>query len=302
MVQPLSRQLDELRTRARPGGGFMASPRYPDVERPDATAWGILALRLHGAGAVELRPARTALAGLQDPRGAVPLHPGSNAVVWPTPLVALAWHGDPELGASVRAAVGFLLESGGVPLQQTPELGHDMSLRGWSWVLGTHSWVEPTALALMALELHGRGAHERALEARRLLLDRCLANGGWNYGNTTAFGAELRPSPDSTGVALAALAGHEAVERGAAESMRRSVEYLEEKWQTLQTPLVVGWALLGLSALARRPGDATVRVAETFDRERELGPYDTALLGLLLAAAAAEGGLLAALAAPETTG
>jgi hypothetical protein len=44
------------------------------------------------------------------------------------------------------------------------------------------------------------------------------------------------------------------------------------------------------------------RVAETLDRERELGPYDTALLGLLLAAAAAEDGLLAALAAPKTTG
>ena len=196
-MEPLRRHLDALRHRALAGGGFAASPRYPDVERPDANAWAIVALRLHGAAPDELRPARAALAAFQDSRGAIALHPGSFAIVWPTPLGAFAWHGASEFSAAADAAVGFLLASGGVPLPQSAELEHDMSLRGWSWVLGTHSWVEPTSLGLLALRLRDRAGHERAQEARRLLLDRCLPSGGWNYGNTIAFGAELLPAPDT---------------------------------------------------------------------------------------------------------
>lgn len=297
-MELLRRHLEALRDRALPGGGFAASPRYPDVERPDANAWAIVALRLHGASPDELRPARAALAAFQDKRGAIALHPGSFAIVWPTPLGAFAWHGAPEFSAAADAAVGFLLASGGVPLPQSAELEHDMSLRGWSWVLGTHSWVEPTSLGLLALRLRDRAGHERAQEARRLLLDRCLPSGGWNYGNTIAFGAELLPAPDTTGVALAALAHEEAeppADSDSASRLQRSVAYLEEKWSTLRTPLGVGWALLGLSALGRRPADATARVAETLERANQLGAFDTTLVGLLLAAAAADRGLLAAL-------
>jgi hypothetical protein len=213
----------------------------------------------------------------------------------------LAWHDDADFEEAAAAATGFLLASGGVALRQTPELGHDMSLRGWSWVLGTHSWVEPTALGVLALRLRGAGAHPRALEARRLLVDRCLPRGGWNYGNTTAFGAELLPSADATGIALAALAGFDhAAEAGAAaleHATRRSADYLEREWERgLRTPLALGYALLGLAALGRRPVAAAERVAATLDRQGELGPFDTAHLGLLLAAGAAEHGLLAALA------
>jgi hypothetical protein len=271
------------------------------VERPDATAWAILALQLSGSGAAALRGARQSLLRYQDRRGAVTLRPGSLAIAWPTPLAVLAWWGDPEHEPAAQRAVTFLLESGGEPLRQAPELGHDMSLRGWSWVLGTHSWVEPTALGLLALRLHGLGAHPRAQEAERLLVDRCLPSGGWNYGNTLAFGAELLPAVDSTGLALASLgrldeAPETAPARGLEDAVRRSTAYLEREWaRGLRTPLAMGCALLGLSAWARRPPEVEAQVAATLSRQAELGPFDTAEIGLALAAAAAEGGLLAAM-------
>lgn len=65
-----------------------------------------------------------------------------------------------------------------------------------------------SALNLLALESAGQAQHARATEARRMLIDRQLESGGWNYGNTKAYCVELRPSMESTGLALHALAGH----------------------------------------------------------------------------------------------
>ena len=72
---------------------------------------------------------------------------------------------------------------------------------------GTHSWVEPTAINVLALRSADQAGHPRCREAVKLLLDRQLPEGGWNYGNTTVLGHVLRPQVQPTGLALAALAG-----------------------------------------------------------------------------------------------
>ena len=69
------------------------------------------------------------------------------------------------------------------------------------------AWLEPTAMALLALKHTGHDAHVRAREAVDLLHDRLLPNGGSNYGNTFVFGQELRPHVQPTGLALLALTG-----------------------------------------------------------------------------------------------
>ena len=61
-------------------------------------------------------------------------------------------------------------------------------------------------MAVMALTREGLGAHPRVEEGSRLILDRALPHGGWNYGNKRVFGQELRPQPGPTGLALVALA------------------------------------------------------------------------------------------------
>ncbi len=123
---------------------------------------------------------------------------------WNTSLLALAMHG---LGRTAErdAAVTFLLGHRSIVLAQAPENDVDMSLVGWPWVGATFGWVEPTAWALMALKLANKDQHPRAIAGQRLLQDRCMVKGGWNYGNKVVFGNALIPFWDSTSVALLAL-------------------------------------------------------------------------------------------------
>ena len=86
----------------------------------------------------------------------------------------------------------------------------DNSLRGWSWIDGTFSWVEPTAWCLLALKkfpdtLPSGERAARIDEAERLLLDRMCLTGGWNYGNSNMLGKELHAYVPTTALALLAL-------------------------------------------------------------------------------------------------
>ena len=102
-------------------------------------------------------------------------------------------------------------------------VGHDTTLQGWPWVVGTHSWVEPTAISMFALRSAGQAGHPRCREAVKLLLDRQLPAGGWNYGNTTVLGHVLRAQVQPTGLALAALAD----ETDIRPKVLRSLQWLE---------------------------------------------------------------------------
>ena len=56
-------------------------------------------------------------------------------------------------------------------------LGHDPTLTGWPWVGGTHSWVEPTSLAVLALRREGLGKHPRVEEGLKVIRDRAIVSG-----------------------------------------------------------------------------------------------------------------------------
>jgi hypothetical protein len=70
---------------------------------------------------------------------------------WPTSLAILAWQGSPEHIGNQSRAVNFLLNISGTHFNRKLDspVGHDTSIKGWPWVENTHSWVEPTALALI---------------------------------------------------------------------------------------------------------------------------------------------------------
>ena len=254
--------------------------------RPDATAWVALARRARRDDSEVVADDLDALVRHQLRDGRVVLARDMAYTWWPTALAVLAWQGSEAHSTPKELGVRLLLTQGGLPLPRSPLVGHDTTLVGWTWIQGTHSWVEPTAVALLALRAAGHGEHPRCDEARRLLLDRQLST-GWNYGNTRTFGREMRPTPDSTGAALAALAGF--VPQNEVAS---SLDWLEEQLLGIRSPLSLGWGLLALSAWDRRPADALEWVEESWARQELLGAYDTALLGQLLCAAHAERGLL----------
>jgi hypothetical protein len=139
-------------------------------------------------------------------------------------------------------------------------------------------------MAMMALRVTGHGQHDRVKEAVRMLLDRQLPHGGWNYGNTLVFGTELHPMPETTGAALAGLAGM--VDRKAVSS---SLSYLQNEVARMQTPISLGWSLLGLEAWGLSPLNAKALVERCLANQERYGEYETSALCLLfLGALAAE--------------
>jgi hypothetical protein len=167
-----------------------------------------------------------------------------------------------------------------------PVIGHDRLIVGWPWVEGTHSWVEPTAMAILALCQQGLNSHPRVREGCRLLLDRSVLQGGWNYGNRAVFGRDLRAQPGPTGLALMALAAQG--EQDCSPIVRRGIDFLRATLPTLRAPLSLGWGVLGLRAWNSCPRETDAWLAESY--AEHTGQADVAAgLGVLLLAS---GGML----------
>ena len=278
-----------LRERALEGGGF---PMLPGgTYGPDATAWAVVALASTRSGGRDRRAVesgRSQLTGSQLEDGRLSVTPSGPESYWPTSLAILAWHGSGKHAEQRSRAIDFLLRTSGkhwVKTDNSP-LAHDTSIKGWSWTQETHSWVEPTSLAILALRISGLGDHVRVREGVRLLMDRQLPAGGWNYGNTLVYGRELYAQPDCTGLALSALEG--CVPRSEVE---KSLNYLTSQVTRVRTPLSLGWGILGLGAWGQKPGQTTAWVGECMDRQAKHGAYDTTLVSLLLLSLNAREGL-----------
>lgn len=293
----LKHYFDRVQHRSLSQGGFV--DRSQGTYRVDATAWAIILLNTKMPGAEFLKLACRQLALDQGPDGRLSISPDHPHAYWPTPLAVLAWRIFPDFQLSRDRALRFLVQSSGLAWERSANeaIGHDTSIPGWSWTEDTHSWVVPTSLTMMALTASGLESDNRVTAGERLLLDRQLPGGGWNYGNVSVFGQVLRPFPETTGMALNALSG-----RVSPEMVGLSLEYLEAEISRLRTPRSLGWALLGLKAWDRTPLDYHEWIWETLDRESSYGSYDTVSLCLLLAAFIAPGGLVSLLSMGQTKG
>lgn len=270
---------------ALPGGGFSISTNKDF--RPDATAWAVIAFsNLHINNAtIDLSLKRLGRNQLSD--GRVPLQKNHPQACWPTPLAIIAWH-DKEYQDNQNKAVKFILEFSGLHWKKNNLItGHDTLIKGWPWIEHTHSWVEPTSMAMMALELSGKNNHPRVEEAKNMLLDRQLDNGGWNYGNTSVFHQELLPMPESTGMALCAL--DKKIEK---KAIKHSLEYLQNNIEELKTPLSLSWGLLGLAAWGIVPEKKFSLITACLKLQKIYGDFPTDHLSLLLIALVTEKGFV----------
>jgi hypothetical protein len=268
--------VDELARRALPEGGYADRPR--GQFRSDSTAWGILASGALASTQNGLERHRSRLAQEQREDGRVRLSPQHPESYWPTALAILAWQGSSSSQAAHDRAVRFLLETTGLHFQRKPNdiVRHDTSLKGWPWIENSHSWVEPTAVSVLALRSAGHVQHSRVQEAIRMMLDRQLPHGGWNVASTIVFGKELTPAPEGSGAALASLAG--LVEE---PEVGRSLDYLQGEVERLKTPISLGWSLIGLAAWGRWPRTGAGLLERCLANQSRYGDYETSSLCLL---------------------
>lgn len=282
----IARARKELRNRRGPEGGW----GYRRGGTPAAEPTAIAALALLSTGddrAGDLGSAGDWLARHQHKGGSVPAAPGESAPGWTTPYALLAWqqiggHDEPR-----QLARDWLLRVAGKRMPRTQEtgilLGHDPTLIGWPWVVGTHSWLEPTAMAILALRGERLGDHPRVRAGLEVVVDRAIPAGGWNYGNKSVFGQDLRPQPGPTGLALLALAGGAP---GDSRVIGPAIDYLRRVLPTTRAAASIGWGVLGLRAHDVAPIEAEnwLSVAASGALTR---PDSTLGLGLLLLASSA---------------
>ncbi len=149
------------------------------------------------------------------------------------------------LGSCAERGLSFLAERRSLtfPPASDGEVPLDTTIPGWPWRQGAFGWVEPTAWAVLAFEAGGQGDHPRAVEGRRLLLDRSIAQGGWNYGNREAFDQELVPFWDTTALAILALTS-------AAQDARfiRGLDFLARDLDSMASPYSLALSVLALEA------------------------------------------------------
>jgi hypothetical protein len=231
------------------------------------------------------------VAALQKPDGALPVSKQVPSPGWSTPCAILLWRSLDTHPEPCRRACSWLLRVAGETHQPKPGddvVGHDPSLAGWPWVEGTHSWIEPTAMSILALCRAGMSEHARAREGARMIIDRALEQGGWNCGNKTVFGRELRPQPFPTALSLLALAARS--ER--CRAVDRALAYLQRVLPTVRAPISLGWGVLALRAHLSLPAPAERWLAESAADILETPDSVPGLALLLLAASGASLDLL----------
>ena len=273
--------LERLEQCVTPHKGWSYAQAGPASPEPIA----LCAIALTGAGraAPMVASALDTLATLQHESGAVSATADAPHAGWPTALALLAWtrcdaDGERSFKTPSSKAVAHLLRSRGRNAAVNPRLfDHDGTIPGWPWVEGAGAWIEPTAYAVLALRSVGLGDHERVRDGVRMILDRALPEGGWNYGNRRVIDHVLSPFPAPTGIALAALAGEPRDEH-----VERAIAYLHTALQRVRTPLSLGWGLIGLHVWNATPPRAEkwLRESAIDHLSRPPAPYLDALLSL----------------------
>ncbi|MBI1901131.1 MAG: hypothetical protein HYS13_08480 [Planctomycetia bacterium] len=276
-----------------PGLGYLAD----DGPAAEPTAWAAMALLAHGRTDKAIEKL-CLLNDWQSPAdGSVPVRPTEKEPCWTTSLAVMAWQsglrwranagGGCELsdvdeerlrGAVDRGLLWLVQTRGETVTSGDPQMaGHDGTLVGWPWALGTHAWVEPTALAVLALKASGNTQHPRTRQAVRLLVDRLLPSGGCNYGNTAVLGQKLVPHVQPSGLALLALAGEEDI----SGKIGRTKSCLLGELPVTKSPQSLAFGLMGLAAHGARPPQTEERLAAAASRALgKSAPMAIALLAL----------------------
>jgi hypothetical protein len=203
--------------------------------------------------------------------------PGVHESTWVTALVTLlpdySLDGAAD-GARYRGALSWLNSQTGREsgwsywLQQRLHGGSTDFPKGWPWFPGAAAWVIPTSLGILAFEraekLGHSGLSARIAAGRDFLISRACADGGWNHGSNQALGRDGDSYPETTGIALLALA--QAARTNLPPAARARIERAKvaarKHLAECRSAEGIAWLRMGLAAhgeVARSPLEPALR-------------------------------------------
>jgi hypothetical protein len=262
------------------GWGFQRGSQ----SRVEPTAWALLALSesvTDGAAADVIAPGLQCLLGAQLTDGSWPAAAGQGKGCWVTSLACLALISQAQFHENLGHGIRWLTN------EQPGEAGRWFRfLRrlsrarrtvaqndyyyGWSWTAGTASWVEPTAMALIALRnspavLLPAEVQRRIQLAEAMLYDRMSPGGGWNCGNPLIYGVPGEPQVCQTSWALLALRDHPDQ-----PEVQKSLYWLEASWGRIESPCTLALAHIALDLLGRNHADLRTSLCSFYEKNEIL--------------------------------
>ncbi|MER3399854.1 MAG: hypothetical protein C4313_01760 [Thermoflexus sp.] len=271
-----------------PDGGWGYHPGDPSMVEPTGAVMLALADGSDGSDRPAWSRAHAWLEQAQHPDGGWGFGLEDPESHWATAWAILALARRQPDTPAVRRGVRWLWEVPVLRIVQrdlTEEiargLGIDPAIAGWPWRPGEAAWVEPTALALLALAAAGALAENlpRIPEAVRYLADRRCRGGGWNFGNPFMLGTYLPPRAHPTAWALLALG------QVAPDQIRdEDVAALRHEMAADGGALALALGVLALETIGRPDPQARARLAamQQPDGSWAGSPYVTALARLAL--------------------
>jgi hypothetical protein len=262
------------------GWGF----QHGSQSRVEPTAWALLALSESATddpAADATAPGFQYLLRAQLTDGSWPAAAGQEKGCWVTSLACLALISRAQfyenLGHGIRWLTNEQPGEAGRWFRFLRRLGRARRTvaqndyyYGWSWTAGTASWVEPTAMALIALrkgppELLPAQVQRRIQLAEAMLYDRMSPGGGWNCGNPLVYGVPGEPQVCQTSWALLALRDHPDQ-----PEVQKSLDWLEASWRRIESPGTLALAHIALDLLGRNHADVRTSLCSLYEKNEIL--------------------------------